>query len=329
VSAREDEIVLNNQEEALQLFGKNGELRKFIQSEIPVQIVDRGATVAILGKSSDVAKADLVLREMLDAVRGGHAPTRHDVDYVVREAKRDMAKDVSKTFLDVIKVSRGGPVVRPRTRGQQTYIEAVREHDIVFCIGPAGTGKTYLAMAMAIRAMRRREVKRLIMCRPAVEAGESLGFLPGDLEQKVNPYLRPLYDALYAMMDVDEVRKLIDSGGIEVAPLAYMRGRTLDGAFVILDEGQNTSIAQMKMFLTRLGAESKTIITGDVTQVDLPDDKKSGLIHAVDILSGTKDIGFIHLTRDDVVRHRLVRDIIDAYERDTTSDDVVEKTEQS
>ncbi len=324
MSVREGEIVLNNQEESLQLFGKHGELRKLIQSEVHVRIVDRGAVVSILGDSADVAIADLVLREMLDSIRGGHAPTKTDVDYVVREAKQDNASDVGKTFLNAIKVSRGGPVVRPRTRGQQHYIEAVRKYDIVFCIGPAGTGKTYLAMAMAIRAMRQREVARLILCRPAVEAGESLGFLPGDLEQKVNPYLRPLYDALYAMIDVDEVRKLIDRDRIEVAPLAYMRGRTLDGAFIILDEGQNTSVAQMKMFLTRLGSDSKTIITGDVTQIDLPNDQMSGLVHAREILTGTKDIGFVHLNRDDVVRHKLVRDIIDAYERDIADNEMVE-----
>lgn len=329
MSVCEDEIVLNDQEEAIQLFGKHGELRKFVQSEIPVKIVDRGATIAILGEADNVAKADMVLREMLEAIRGGHVPTRHDVDYVLREAKRDKVKDVGKTFLDGIKVSRVGPAVRPRTRGQHTYIEAIREHDIVFSIGPAGTGKTYLAMAMAIRAMRKREVRRLVLCRPAVEAGESLGFLPGDLEQKVNPYLRPLYDALYAMMDVDEVRKLIDRDRIEVAPLAYMRGRTLDGAFVILDEGQNTSVAQMKMFLTRLGAESKTIITGDITQIDLGDNQRSGLVHARDILTGTRDIAFVNLTRDDVVRHRLVRDIIDAYERDAAENEVAEETERS
>jgi len=316
VGIRQDEIVLRNQEEAIHLFGKNGELRKFIQSEVPVQIIDRGETVAILGKSDDVVVVDTVLREMLDAIRGGHAPSVSDVDYVLREARHDNAKDVGETFLDTIEVSRGGPAVRPRTRGQSRYVEAIRNHDIVFSIGPAGTGKTYLAMAMAIRAMRRREVRRLIMCRPALEAGERLGFLPGDLEQKVNPYLRPLYDALYAMMDVDEVRRLMERDLIEVAPLAYMRGRTLDAAFVILDEGQNTTVAQMKMFLTRLGAQSKTIITGDVTQVDLPEEQPSGLIHARDILAGTSGIAFVELTTDDVVRHRLVRDIIDAYERD-------------
>jgi len=301
VGIREDEIVLRNQEESVHLFGKNGELRKFIQAEVPVQIIDRGETVAILGESDDVVVVDTVLREMLEAIRGGHAPSVSDVDYVLREARHDNAKDVGETFLDTIEVSRGGPAVRPRTRGQSRYVDAVRNHDIVFSIGPAGTGKTYLAMAMAIEAMRRREVRRLIMCRPALEAGERLGFLP---------------DALYAMMDVDEVRRLMERDLIEVAPLAYMRGRTLDAAFVILDEGQNTTVAQMKMFLTRLGAQSKTIITGDVTQVDLPEDQRSGLIHARDILADTSGIAFVELTSDDVVRHRLVREIIDAYERD-------------
>jgi len=324
VNVREDEIVLNNQEEAIHLFGKNGELRKFIQSEVPVQIIDRGEMVAILGESEDVVVVDTVLREMLDAIRGGHTPSVSDVDYVLREARQHNARHVSKTFLDAIEVSRGGPAVRPRTRGQRRYVEAVRNHDIVFSIGPAGTGKTYLAMAMAIRAMRQREVRRLILCRPAIEAGERLGFLPGDLEQKVNPYLRPLYDALYAMMDVEEVRRLIERDLIEVAPLAYMRGRTLDSAFVILDEGQNTTIAQMKMFLTRLGAQSKTIITGDITQIDLPEQQPSGLIHAREILAGTSGIAFVELTSNDVVRHRLVRDIIDAYERDTAGNDVTE-----
>jgi len=327
VDTCEDEIVLKDQEEAISLFGKNGELRKFIQSEIPVKIIDRGDTVAILGQSDDVGIVDTVLREMLDAIRGGHAPSLSDVDYVLREARQDNARHVSKTFLDTIEVSRGIPAVRPRTRGQRRYVEAVRKHDMVFCIGPAGTGKTYLAMAMAIRAMRQREVRRLILCRPAVEAGERLGFLPGDLEQKVNPYLRPLYDALYAMMDVEQARRLMERDFIEVAPLAYMRGRTLDGAFVILDEGQNTTVAQMKMFLTRLGGQSKTIITGDITQADLPEDRQSGLVHAREILAGTPGIAFVELTRTDVVRHRLVRDIIEAYERDGAPEDVSKKTQ--
>jgi phosphate starvation-inducible PhoH-like protein len=220
-------------------------------------------------------------------------------------------------FSDEVRVDvRGGTYVTPRSKGQAAYLEAIRTHDIVFSIGPAGTGKTYLAVAMALSALRNGRVKKLILARPAVEAGEKLGFLPGDLEEKVNPYLRPLYDALNDMLDFAQVRKYVERDVIEVVPLAFMRGRTLNHAFVILDEAQNTTVGQMMMFLTRLGNRSQGVITGDVTQVDLPSNELSGLIHAERILASIEGIAFVHLTKGDIVRHRLVQEIVAAYERD-------------
>lgn len=307
----------------MKLFGRNGELRKRLQKEVPVRIVDRGAKVAILGAAEDTMLVGDLLIELLEAVRKGHTPTLDDVTYGMGEARRrgglrqtggDSLRPVGPG--EVSSVLRTDILVRPRTRGQREYVEAIRQHDVVLVIGPAGTGKTYLAMAAAVSALLNKEVKRLVLTRPAVEAGENLGFLPGDLAEKVNPYLRPLYDALYSMVDMERVRKLFDREQVEVAPLAFMRGRTLNHCFAILDEAQNTTSQQMKMFLTRLGEGSRAIITGDVTQIDLPPGTPSGLVEAARILRNTEGVAIKHLDNDDVVRHRLVQNIVNAYELD-------------
>ncbi|MCC6699039.1 MAG: PhoH family protein [Candidatus Hydrogenedentes bacterium] len=308
------EILLNSQEEAIKLLGKNGELRKRIQDEAPVRIVDRGAKVVIMGDDPEVAMVGQLLAEMLAAVRSGHTPTLADVTFALTEARGSRPPELGALYSDSARGLRPEIAIKPRTRGQMRYLDAIRAHGVTLAIGPAGTGKTYLAMAAAVTALLNKEVNRLILTRPAVEAGESLGFLPGDLQQKVNPYLRPLYDALYSMVDVERVRRMIERETIEVAPLAFMRGRTLDHAFAILDEAQNTTSEQMKMFLTRLGEGSRAIITGDITQIDLPRGTRSGLVEAQRILRDTEGIAIIHLHRSDVVRHPLVQRIVDAYE---------------
>lgn len=314
------EILLNSQDEAIKLLGKNGELRKRIQEEAPVRIVDRGTKVVIMGEDPDAAMVGQMLAEMLIAVRGGHTPTLADVTYALNEARTSHVENLSDVFVKPGQAIRQDIAIRPRTRGQVRYLEAIHNHGVTLAIGPAGTGKTYLAMAAAVSALLNKEVNRLVLTRPAVEAGESLGFLPGDLQQKVNPYLRPLYDALYSMVDVERVRRLVEREMIEVAPLAFMRGRTLDHSFAILDEAQNTTSEQMKMFLTRLGEGSRAVITGDITQVDLPRGRRSGLIEAQRILRNTNGIAIIHLHRGDVVRHPLVQRIIDAYEAASQDD---------
>ncbi|GMV91165.1 MAG: PhoH family protein [Candidatus Hydrogenedentes bacterium] len=323
------EILLNSQDEAIKLLGKNGELRKRIQEEAPVRIVDRGAKVVIMGEDPDAAMVGQMLAEMLVAVRGGHTPTLADVSYALNEAKTSHVENLSDVFASPGQGLRTDIAIKPRTRGQKRYLDAIQSHGVTLGIGPAGTGKTYLAMAAAVSALLNKEVNRLILTRPAVEAGENLGFLPGDLQQKVNPYLRPLYDALYSMVDVERVRRLIERETIEVAPLAFMRGRTLDHSFAILDEAQNTTSEQMKMFLTRLGEGSRAVITGDITQVDLPRGRRSGLIEARRILRNTEGIAIIHLHRNDVVRHPLVQRIIDAYEAASQGDGPPEEGSES
>jgi phosphate starvation-inducible PhoH-like protein len=310
------EIHLNSQEEALKLLGENGELRKRIQALAPVRIVDRGAKVVVIGDSADAEIVAELLNEMLAAVRRGHSPTVADVSYAMDEAREGRVKDVGDSFGHRHTVLRHDMQVQPRTRGQKRYLDCIKSSGATLVIGPAGTGKTYLAMAAAVSALLNREVRRLVLTRPAVEAGESLGFLPGDLEQKVNPYLRPLYDALYSMVGIDRVRRMIDEERIEVAPLAYMRGRTLDYAFVVLDEAQNTTTEQMLMFLTRLGEHSRAVVTGDVTQIDLPPGKKSGLVEAERILRDVPGVSIVQLDRADVVRSPLVQRIVDAYGAD-------------
>jgi len=272
--------------------------------------------VVVIGDETSTAMVGEMLDEMLVAVRNGHTPTMADVNYALNEARNRNVANLGTTLTEVPRVLRRDIQIKPRTHGQKRYLDAIRGHDITLAIGPAGTGKTYLAMAAAVSALLNKEVDRLILTRPAVEAGESLGFLPGDLQQKVNPYLRPLYDALYSMVDLERVRRMIDREMIEVAPLAFMRGRTLSHAFAILDEAQNTTSEQMKMFLTRLGEGSRAVITGDITQIDLPRGTRSGLVEAQRILKNTPGIAVVHLTRGDVVRHPLVQGIIDAYEAD-------------
>ncbi|MBI2433060.1 MAG: PhoH family protein [Candidatus Hydrogenedentes bacterium] len=318
------EILLHNQEEAIKLLGKNGELRKRIQQESQVRIVDRGAKIIIVGDPKDASFVGGLLEDMLVAVRRGHTPTLAELDYALGDARAEEGGTFEQVMGHQPSIIRSDVAVHPRTHGQKHYLQAIQEFDLTLVIGPAGTGKTYLAMAAAVSALLNKRVKRLILTRPAVEAGESLGFLPGDLAEKVNPYLRPLYDALYSMVDMEQVGRFIEQERIEVAPLAFMRGRTLDSAFVILDEAQNTTADQMKMFLTRLGQGSRAVITGDVTQIDLPKGATSGLVQAAEVLRHTPGIGIVHLTKQDVVRNPLVQRIIDAYEarRDGNTGDI-------
>ena len=279
--------------------------------------MDRGAKVVIIGNEDDAALVETVLDEMLTAVRHGHTPTMADITYALGEARVRGIPELGTAIGRAPGVIRRDIGIKPRTIGQKEYLDAIESNELTLAIGPAGTGKTYLAMAAAVSALLNKQVNRLILTRPAVEAGESLGFLPGDLEEKVNPYLRPLYDALHSMVDVDRVRRLIDRQAIEVAPLAFMRGRTLDHAFIILDEAQNTTTEQMLMFLTRLGQGSRAVVTGDITQIDLPKGMKSGLIEAQRILRNTPGIAVIYLSKVDVVRHPLVQRIVDAYEAES------------
>ena len=314
--------------------GGQGEFRKRIQAETGTRIVDRGAKIVIIGNDADAKMVNQVLEQMLVAVRRGHIPTLADVNYILGEARHRYVDSILKpaaqpqalgvadlghVLAQSPDVLRSDLRIKPRTRGQQAYLAAIESHEITLVTGPAGTGKTYLAMAAAVSALLNKHVDRLILTRPAVEAGENLGFLPGDLEQKVNPYLRPLYDALYSMVDLDRIQRLMDREAIEVSPLAFMRGRTLDHAFAVLDEAQNTTPEQMLMFLTRLGEGSRAVVTGDVTQIDLPKGTKSGLIEARRILRHTPAIAIINLSKTDVVRHPLVQTIVDAYEADSLS----------
>jgi len=268
----------------------------------------------VIGDEMDVRTTSAVLKDLLGMVREGHTPTVADVHYVLDEASGPAQEDNGNRNTVVKAAFRTDIPVRPRTRGQREYVETLQRCELTLAIGPAGTGKTFLAMAAAVSALLNKQVKRLIFTRPAVEAGESLGFLPGDLIEKVNPYLRPLYDALYAMVDAERVQRLIETQRVEVAPLAFMRGRTLHDAYVILDEAQNTTTEQMKMFLTRIGQGSRTVITGDVTQGDLPAGRKSGLEQAMTLLKGIPGIGIVHLSTRDVVRNPLVQRIVEAYE---------------
>jgi phosphate starvation-inducible PhoH-like protein len=297
------------------LCGPRNEHLRVLEAETGVTIGQRGNQVHIHGTSAEeVAFAERVVAELCESIRDGNEINGNDVARAVRLLKEHPELKLRDVFQDVVLVSARHRIIAPKGLAQKKYIEALREHDIVFGIGPAGTGKTYLAMAMAVAALMQKKVKRIILTRPAVEAGEKLGFLPGDLAEKVNPYLRPLYDAMHDMMDLDKAQALIQRGQIEVAPLAFMRGRTLNEAFVILDEAQNTTAEQMKMFLTRLGYDSKAVITGDVTQVDLPEGRKSGLSDATNLLTGTEGIAFCTFTDVDVVRHPLVARIVRAYE---------------
>ncbi len=299
----------------LPVFGQfDSNIRK-IEKSCGVQIVNRGDDVKVVGEERGVHKAWNVLNFMAALARRGEEITEQNLEYFISSAEEADLQELEKVYDNLICITANGRPLKPKTMGQKKYIDLMRDNTVVFGIGPAGTGKTYLAMAMAITAFKNNEVNRIILTRPAIEAGEKLGFLPGDLQQKVDPYLRPLYDALYEIMGVENFTKNMEKGLIEVAPLAYMRGRTLDNAYIVLDEAQNTTPEQMKMFLTRIGYGSKAVITGDLTQIDLAEGKRSGLLEATKILSGIEGIGMITLTNKDVVRHPLVQKIILAYEK--------------
>ena len=301
------------------VFGQFDQYAKKIEKTLSVSIISRDGQIHVIGGAQQVKKAADVLRDLTQLSIQGNDITQQQVDYSLSLTYEEGETPLSEIDHDLICHTIFGKPVKPKTRGQKAYVDAIRKNMIIFGIGPAGTGKTYLAMAMAVTAFKNEEVSRIIMTRPAIEAGEKLGFLPGDLQSKVDPYLRPLYDALYTIMGPETYQKNMEKGLIEVAPLAYMRGRTLDNAFIILDEAQNTTPAQMKMFLTRIGYGSKVIVTGDMTQKDLPEDTASGLDVAVKVLHGIDDIAFCELTSQDVVRHPLVQKIVDAYEKYETA----------
>ncbi|GIN70973.1 PhoH-like protein [Bacillus sp. J14TS2] len=308
-------IELENAEEAYRLLGNADSHIRLLEEQWKVSIVTRGESITISGDTTDIGIVEQIINQLLNVIRKGIQVSERDVTYASNMAKAGKIEYFADLFNEEIARNTKGKAIRVKTLGQREYIDSIRKKDLVFGIGPAGTGKTYLAVVMAVNALKKNHVNKIILTRPAIEAGESLGFLPGDLKEKVDPYLRPLYDALNDVLGAEHTQRLIDRGTIEIAPLAYMRGRTLDDAFVILDEAQNTTQAQMKMFLTRLGFESKMVITGDSSQVDLPKGAKSGLMAAEMILKDVNGISFIHLNQSDVVRHPLVSRIIQAYER--------------
>ncbi|UJL44875.1 PhoH family protein [Virgibacillus sp. NKC19-16] len=311
------DLQLTSSSEALALFGNNDKYLKQLEEQLNVSIVTRGEKISVSGSDEDISLVQSVLLALLSVIRKGLSISERDVIYAVDLAKAGKIKQFETLFEDEITKNVKGKPIRIKTLGQKEYVANIRAYDLCFGIGPAGTGKTYLAVVMAVHALKNGLVKKIILTRPAVEAGESLGFLPGDLKEKVDPYLRPLYDALHDVLGAEHTLRLLERETIEIAPLAYMRGRTLDDAFVILDEAQNTTPEQIKMFLTRLGFGSKMIVTGDVTQIDLPKGATSGLKVASKLLSSVKGIAFIHLDQTDVVRHPLVQRIIDAYEKDS------------
>jgi phosphate starvation-inducible protein PhoH and related proteins len=296
------------------LFGSYDENLKHLESQFNVRIRTNGHELVVEGDPGDVSRAEKVLDGLVSLMQGGYRLGKGDVKTAAQLVVQDDNVELADYFLRGSTRTPGKRQVLPKSVNQRRYLDAIEKHDIVFGIGPAGTGKTYLAMAQAVSYLLAKRISRIILARPAVEAGEKLGFLPGDLQEKVNPYLRPLYDALYDMMDLERVERLIERGTIEVAPIAFMRGRTLNDAFVILDEAQNTTSEQMKMFLTRLGFGSKAVITGDVTQIDLPTGRTSGLVEAMKVVGGVEGISFIHFDEKDVVRHQLVQQIVKAYE---------------
>lgn len=309
-------ISVDRIEQAAELFGSFDGNMRLIEQEYGVSVVFRDSELKISGEDPErVDRAARAVRSLITLIGGGETLSDQNVRYCMRMVAEDSEDKVAKLAGDCICVTSKGKPIKPKTVGQRTYCDNIKENTVTIGVGPAGTGKTYLAVAMAVTAFRAQEVNRIILTRPAVEAGEKLGFLPGDLQQKVDPYLRPLYDALFDMLGAETYQRYVERGNIEVAPLAYMRGRTLDDSFIILDEAQNTTGEQMKMFLTRLGFNSKMVITGDVTQIDLPDGKRSGLKEAVRVLRGVDDIAIFKFTEKDVVRHKLVQDIIRAYER--------------
>lgn len=311
-------MAVEDNAQALALFGKFDQNLRMIEDSFGVRLVTRGNTITVTGPGADVERVRALLERLLGLLEEGHHLSGHDVKYAVdlaREGAPAENESIADLHSDVVVVTAHGRPIKPKTLGQKAYVDAMRRNGLVFGIGPAGTGKTYLAVAMALAGFKEKRYQRIILTRPAVEAGEKLGFLPGDLQEKVDPYLRPLYDSLWDILGLDTFQKLRERGIIEVAPLAYMRGRTLDDSFIILDEAQNTTPEQMKMFLTRLGFGSRCVVTGDVTQVDLPSDRESGLQEVRRVLDGVEGLSFIDLDETDVVRHPLVQSIIRAYER--------------
>ncbi len=298
-----------------QLFGEQNKNLSRIADMLAITINARGNTATLEGDSIAVSLGENILKQLYGLIKKGFPVYPRDVDHAVKALSADDTVQLKDIFMDTVYVTATKRAITPKNPAQKEYIDSIRNHDIVFGIGPAGTGKTYLAMAMAVAALTSGSVNKIILTRPAVEAGESLGFLPGDLAEKVDPYLRPLYDALYDMLHFEKVAAMMEQGAIEVAPLAFMRGRTLNNSFIILDEAQNTTREQMKMFLTRLGFNSKAVVTGDITQIDLPKEKKPGLVDAMTVLKDIKDIKFTLFSKNDVVRHKLVMEIISAYEK--------------
>ena len=311
----EQVISVDRMEHAVSLFGSFDENIRQVEEEYSVKVISRGSDLKVSGEAENVAKATRAIEVLLTLINKGEALSEQNVRYVLSMVNEGAEDKLSEMVGDCICITAKGKPVKPKTLGQKKYVEAIRKNIVTLGAGPAGTGKTYLAVAMAVTAFRAKEVNRIILTRPAVEAGEKLGFLPGDLQQKVDPYLRPLYDALFDMLGAEAFARYQERGSIEVAPLAYMRGRTLDDSFIILDEAQNTTREQMKMFLTRLGFNSKMVVTGDITQIDLPDGKKSGMLQAMRILKNIPDISICQFTEKDVVRHKLVQEIIKAYEK--------------
>lgn len=310
---REKHFSLSNQEAAV-LYGLQDENLRFLESHLGAKIVARGGDIQVKGNEEEIELATAVIQQLIELIRTGNVISIPDINYCLQAVLDGQGNRLAEMLNQVIQVTARGKQIKPKTIGQYYYVQAMKKNDITFGIGPAGTGKTYLAVVMAVSALKNKEVNRIILTRPAVEAGEKLGFLPGDLQEKVNPYLRPLYDGLYDILGIDTAQRYMDKSVIEVAPLAYMRGRTLDDSFIILDEAQNTTPEQMKMFLTRLGFGSKAIVTGDITQVDLPKNANSGLVVVQNILKGLEGISFQYLTQADLIRHPVVQRIVLAYE---------------
>ncbi len=315
-------ITLKEGADPMSLFGSHDRHIRMLEKAFGVKIGGRGENLIIEGDSEHVQQAEKAILDLAALSKEGFRLASEDVIYAIRAAKHEPVTIPGQSYpQETIPIFGKKKFITPKSPSQQTYIETIRNYDLVVGIGPAGTGKTYLAMAMAVSALMNKEVDRIILARPAVEAGEKLGFLPGDMIEKVNPYLRPLYDALYDMMDVERANRLVEHGDIEIAPLAFMRGRTLNDSFIVLDEAQNTTSEQMKMFLTRMGFHSKAVITGDITQIDLPDRRTSGLIEIQDILKEVSGIKFVYFTEKDVVRHSLVQEIVKAYDRCSKNED--------
>ena len=311
----EQMVSIERMEHAAELFGNFDENIDILRKELDVEVLTRDGQIRVSGEAENVSQATRAIEGLLKMVEKGEQLTDQSIRYMLTLVRDGNEGQVDEMRKDVVCLTAKGKPIKAKTLGQKRYLDAMRENTVTVGIGPAGTGKTYLGVAMAVRAFRAQEVSRIILTRPAVEAGEKLGFLPGDLQNKVDPYLRPLYDALYEMLGVENFQKFLERGQIEIAPLAYMRGRTLDESYIILDEAQNTTHEQMKMFLTRMGNGSKVVITGDITQIDLPEPKKSGLIQAAKVLKNISGISIVRFSERDVVRHRLVQEIIKAYDK--------------